>query len=63
MVEGGQEYKVGNKYLRNLKVDRNEVKNILARIGFKVSEAVWRSISADRSDEGYKGIIMISVLK
>lgn len=63
MVEGGQEYKVGETYLRNLKIEQEEIKDILSKIGFKLKDAVWRYVSADRNDEGYKGIMMISVLK
>jgi len=63
MVEGGKEYKVGETYLRNLKIGQDEIKNMLTKVGFKVEKAILRHISADRDDEGYKGIMMISILK
>ena len=63
MVAGGQEYKVGESYLRNLRLETDDLKKMLTSIGFKVNEAIWRYVPADKEDEGYKGIMMISVLK
>ena len=63
MVEGGEQYKVGDTYLPNLKLDAEWLKKTLQEIGFAVEDAVWKYVGADREDEGYKGIMMISVLK
>lgn len=63
MVEGGNEYKVGDTYLPNLKIDRHQLMKILSKVGFRKQKMYAKFVSSDRSDEGYKGIMLLACSK